>query len=106
MNVKHWLIGIAAVLAASFATIPTQAAPLSAPSTDIKAGQTSSVDRVAYRRCWWRHGHRHCRWYGRYYRPYDYYPFASDPYYYGPSIGFYFGGGGHRHRFHGHHHHR
>jgi hypothetical protein len=22
----------------------------------------STVDKVAYR-CWWRYGHRHCRWY-------------------------------------------
>lgn len=59
---------------------------LAAPASGLKGLEsttTSSLtEQVGYRRCWWRYGHRHCRWVGGY----------------GPSISLHFGGRhGHRH---------
>jgi hypothetical protein len=62
---------------------------LAAPATGLKGvesqASSSLTEQVAYRRCWYHHGHRHCRWVGGY----------------GPSVSLHFGG--HRH---GHRHHR
>jgi hypothetical protein len=61
---------------------------LAAPATGLQGieSQTSSslTEQVAYRRCWWHRGHRHCRWVGGY----------------GPSIRLHFGGRHHHHRHH------
>lgn len=60
------------------------------------AAERSVIDNVAYRRCWWRHGYRHCRYVRGYYGNYAYAPYY-DSYYgygYGPSLGLYFDGGG------------
>ena len=57
------------------------------PSLNVGTQDTSSVQKVDYRRCWWHDGIRHCRWIrdGAYY--YD------DGYYAAPFVGFAFGGG-------------
>jgi len=79
----------------SFATVVLAVGALSAPALaapasglkGIEATTTSSLtEQVGYRRCWWRYGHRHCRW-------------VDDGYSYGPSINLRFGGrhGHHRH---------
>jgi len=100
MGLKRFCLGVACLIAASLSPAMVQAAPLS--GSELKAGTAaaSNIEKAAYRRCWWRHGYRVCRWVG--------YPYYDDdygyyrPYYgYGPSFGFRFGGGGHR--FHGHH---
>jgi len=99
---KYCLGAAAGALALSLATLAAEAAPVGGASVDLKAsaGSASSIEKAAYRRCWWHHGHRHCRWVGGgYYSDYDY------PYYYGPGVGFYFGGGRHWGGHHHHHHH-
>lgn len=78
----------AAVLAAAVLATPASATPVSGLK-GIDAGTKSSLaDQVNYR-CWWRYGHRHCRYYG-------------ERYYYGPSIDLRFGGRHHRHYRHYH----
>ena len=94
-TMKYCLSGAAGIVALGLMTLTAQATP---PGVNLKAGATSSVEKVDYRRCWWRHGRRHCRWV-REHDDYDY----DYPYFYGPSLGFYFGGGG-GHRHHHHHH--
>lgn len=95
---KCCLSAAAGAMALGLATVGAQAAPAAGGTADLQAaaGTQSSVEKAAYRRCWWRHGVRHCRWVG------DEYGY-SYPYYYGPSYGLYFGGG-HRHHRHHHHH--
>ena len=77
-------------LTLGFLAAPASAAPLG--SVDgVKAGTgVSAAEQVAYRRCWWLDGRRHCRW--------------VEGYGYGPSVGVYIGDGrrGHRHRRHHH----
>jgi hypothetical protein len=90
---------IGALMLGSLA-LPAAAAP--AVGTDLKTATTesSSFDRVNYRRCWRHNGHLHCR-----YRRYGYAPYYDDGYYgygYGPSVGLYFGGGGGHFRHGGH----
>jgi hypothetical protein len=108
MRLRQLLLAGTGALLLGALSVPANAAP--AIGTDLKAaaGETSAVDRAAYRRCWRHRGHLHCRHVVRSYRyaPYDY----DDGYYdygYGPSIGLSFGGGGFRggHRG-GHHRHR
>jgi hypothetical protein len=57
--------------------LTAQAAPVGGSSVDLKAaaGSASNIEKAAYRRCWWRHGRRHCRWVGGYYPYYDDYPY-------------------------------
>jgi hypothetical protein len=82
-----------AVLALGVLASPAVAAPASSLQ-GMEAANPSLTDQVAYRRCYWHRGHRHCRW-------------VSDGYRYGPSINLQFGGRhGHRHRHHRHHRHR
>jgi hypothetical protein len=90
------------LLALGTFALPAAAAPL-AGANGVTAGiQTSAAEKAAYRRCWWRHGVRHCRW------VYDDYGYWDNGYYgygYGPSVGVFIGGrgghgghhGGHRH---------
>ena len=85
----RWVASGAFALALGFFAAPAFAAPLGTMD-GIKAGDArSAVEQVNYRRCWWRNGHRHCRWVG-------------DGYGYGPGIGLYFGGGGRGGHGHGH----
>jgi hypothetical protein len=97
---KFLPLGALALMLGAFAA-PASAAPVS--SLDgVKGGSPSATEQIAYRRCWWEHGRRHCRrTVTRYYYDDGYYGYG--PGYYGPGIGLYFGGGGH-HRHGGHHH--
>jgi hypothetical protein len=79
------------VLALGVLTAPASAAPVSGLKGIESGTNASAADQVAYRRCWWRYGHRHCRW-------------VDDGYGYGPSIRFRFGDRHYRHRHHGYHH--
>jgi len=97
MRLKHFCLGAMGVAAASLLPVTAQSAPLT--GSELKAGAAdtsnmSNIEKAAYRRCWWRHGNRVCRWVG--------YPYSDDgygydgSYGYGPGIGFGFrGGGGH-----------
>jgi hypothetical protein len=99
MELKKVTIGAFSAIALFVFAPASQAAPLSA-TTELKAGNAESgIEKAAYRRCWWRHGARVCRWVG--YR--SNYDDDNYGYYgYGPGIGFGFGGGGRGH-FHGGH---
>jgi hypothetical protein len=85
-----------AIFALGILATPASAAPASGLQGAEAGTGASATEQVAYRRCWWHRGHRHCRW--------------VDTYSYGPSINLHIGGGrhGHRHRHHRHHghHHR
>ena len=98
---KQFCLGAMTVAAVSLLPTTMQAAPLSGSELKAGAAVASNVDKAAYRRCWWRHGYRVCRWVGY---P-SYYDDDYGYYGYGPSIGFGFGGrGGHFHGGHGGHH--
>jgi hypothetical protein len=88
MLTKSIAVAVFALLL-GYLVAPVSAAPL-ASMTGAK-NDTSATEQVNYRRCWWRNGHRHCRWVG-------------DGYGYGPGVNLYFGGRGHRS--HGDHHRR
>jgi hypothetical protein len=107
MIFTHWVFGAAAAIAVGTLSASVQAAPLAASPDNLKAtaGENSTVANVVWvRRCWWHRGHRHCR---RVWRDSDYYyyydPYPHGGFFFGPSIGFGFGGHGHHHH-HGHHH--
>jgi hypothetical protein len=78
---KYWIMGGTASALLTIAPLASQAAPLG-NAGDIRAtGQeTSAVETVAARRCWWRNGERHCSR-ARYVRPhgYGYYPSYGRP---------------------------
>ena len=102
MGMKQHCLGAAAAVALCAFAIPAMAAPIG-PSGLKSASTSANIQKVDFRRCWWHHGRRVCRWYRR---SYEYYP----SYGYYPFFGFSFGG--HRHHFHGfhghhggHHHH-
>jgi hypothetical protein len=112
MTLKHWLVGAAGALAVGTLSASVQAAPLGTARDNLKAAANENTvvqDVVWVRRCWWHHGHRHCRrvWSdGPYYYDPGYYydPYPYGGFFYGPSIGFRFDGGHRHHRGHGHHH--
>ena len=54
-------IAIIAVLSVTAFSAPAFAAPVALQTKPSIATQT---EEVAYRRCWWRYGERHCRWVG------------------------------------------
>jgi hypothetical protein len=101
MQSKTLPLGVLA-LALGFLAAPASAAPV-AGMEGARGANASAAEQVAYRRCWYEHGRRHCRrTVTRYYSDDGYYGYG--PSYYGPGIGLYFGGGGgHRHG-HGHSH--
>lgn len=93
----------ATALSAAGLAVPVQAASInSAAASKPSAGATYNLQDVAYRRCWWRDGHRYCRWIGDDYGYYDNYDYG----YAYPGIAFGFGGFGGRGHFggngHGH----
>ena len=45
-------------------SVTASGAVLAAPSIPTAPGVTAQIEQVAYRRCWWKHGERHCRWVG------------------------------------------
>ena len=73
MSLKTSFIGLAFTAAVCFTGTATQAAPVGPVAAIVKVAATdaSPIETVDYRRCWWRYGERHCRWYGG--APYAYY---------------------------------
>jgi len=75
MRMSRPLIPIAAAAAAAVLMgSAAQAAP-AASAKALAAERTSSVEKAAYRHCWWSDGRRHCRWVdgdGPRYRSYGY----------------------------------
>ena len=114
MRAKHFVLGTAGAVVLGAMGLSAQAAPVGGAANDLKASAANALglEQAAFRRCWWRHGERYCRWVGDGYGDYDYggpsydYGYGYGPGYYGyggPGIGLYFGGGGWGHH---HHHHR
>lgn len=69
MKLKLLVGGAACAMVLAGSSLSAQAAIGGAANQlGAAARQQSSVDSVAYRNCWWRHGVRHCR----YYRGYGY----------------------------------
>jgi hypothetical protein len=86
--VSKYITAAAFAISLGYLATPASAAPL-ASMTGAKAGNdTSATEQIAYRRCWWRNGYRHCRW--------------VEEYGYGPGVNLYFGDGrrGHHDRHH------
>jgi hypothetical protein len=108
MDIRRLIIAAAISAATGSFAWGAAAAPLSGAGSELKAAPAPAAEKAAYRRCWWRHGYRVCRWVGGDYYDNGYY---DDGYYgpyvgFGPGIGFGFGGhahGGHFHGGHGHH---
>jgi hypothetical protein len=110
MDIRRLCIAVAISAATGAFTSGAVASPLSGAGSELKTAITApAVEKAAYRRCWWRHGYRVCRWVGGYYDDgyYDDGYYGYGPYIgFGPGIGFGFGGGhfhgGHFHGGHGH----
>jgi hypothetical protein len=81
---SKWTSIGALALTLGFFAVPASAAPLGVNGVQAETSQSTTAEPVSYRRCWWRDGHRHCRW-------------VEDTYGYGPSVGIYVGPNGHRH---------
>jgi hypothetical protein len=81
------LIGVCGATSLGLSALGALAAPMAPGVTQTMAtvGAQSKPQDIAYRRCWWRQGHRHCRWYdapnGN-----GYYPYRRGGYYYGPTL--------------------
>jgi len=60
MSLRHIM---AAALACGLAITTAQATPTAVSAARLKAaaGEVSSVEPVAFARCWWRNGVKHCR---------------------------------------------
>jgi hypothetical protein len=82
------LIAVCGATSLGLSPLGGQAAPAASGTSQIMAaaGVQSKPQDVAYRRCWWRHGHRHCRWYDAPYRSEGYIPYRGEGYYYGPTL--------------------
>jgi hypothetical protein len=82
MKTSVWLSSAIGAAALGVLTLPVQAAPVGSLTGNAVAARDvgANTDQVHYR-CWWHHGHRHCR-----YARYGYYGYG-----YGPSVGIYVG---------------
>ena len=76
------------LLAFGVLATPSLAAPATGLNGIESQAGSSLTEEVAYRRCWYHRGHRHCRWVGGY----------------GPGFSLHFGGC-HGYRHHRHHRH-
>jgi hypothetical protein len=94
MKLRESLFAAVGALIVSAFAVPANAAPIAGGVQSLPEGMQAGIDKVHYGRGCWRHrGHWHCRrTVRRYYHSYGYAPYA-----YGPSFGFYFGGGRHGH---------
>jgi hypothetical protein len=72
-STKLALIGACGLGLCSLGAEAAPAASTLMPSMAAEVGGQSAAQEVAYRRCWWRYGERHCRWSGPRYRSYGYY---------------------------------
>jgi hypothetical protein len=76
MTMTNWRAASLAGLALGLLAGTAQAGSVGTAASALKASAetTSAVEKIAYRRCWWRAGSRHCRWYGHGgYRSYGHY---------------------------------
>jgi hypothetical protein len=70
---KLALIGLCGAASLGLGSLAVEAAPLAATGREAMAavGGNLQAQPIAYRRCWWQGGSRHCR-YGSPYRGYGY----------------------------------
>jgi hypothetical protein len=63
MELRNWIAGTAGALALIVMAMEAQAVPFTNTTGDFKAAarETSNVEKVASRHCWWRKGRQHCR---------------------------------------------
>ena len=74
-STKLALIGACGVASVALWSVGAEAAPAASnlmPTTAAAVGAQSAVQDVAYRRCWWQYGQRHCRWSEPRYRGHGY----------------------------------
>ena len=74
-STKLALIGACGVASLGLCSLSAAAAPAAAhlnATMAVAVGTASAAQEVAYRRCFWRYGERHCRSAGRPYRGYGY----------------------------------
>jgi hypothetical protein len=74
-STKLALIGACGVASLGLGSLAAEAAPAAShlnPTLAAAVGTQSATQDVAYRRCWWRNGQRHCRGSERPYRGYGY----------------------------------
>jgi len=71
-STKLAMIGVISLASLGLGSLTAQAAPVAPSPAAMSAGADGKAESVAYRRCFWRHGYRHCRWYGPGYRDYGY----------------------------------
>ena len=73
-STKLAVIGVLGLASLGLGSLAAQAAPPApgALETLNSAGRDGKAETVAYRRCWWQYGQRHCRRYGSDYRGYGY----------------------------------
>jgi len=71
---KLALIGFCGAASLGLGSLAVEAAPLAATDRQAMAAVAGDVQAqpIAYRRCWWQGGSRHCRSYGSPYRGYGY----------------------------------
>jgi len=90
---RYVLVSALSAIALGLTVVSAEASSVSIVATDLRGStpQTSYVQKVDYRRCWWRDdGVRVCRWVRtgpHVYRDRNYY--YDDPYYYGYEPGYY-----------------
>lgn len=79
---RYWIMGGMASALLATASLTAQAAPLgNAGEIRATVQETSAVQTIAARRCWWRNGERHCSR-ARHARPREYgyyYPYYGRP---------------------------
>jgi hypothetical protein len=81
---RVWAMATIGVFALCTATPAAQAASVGGTASALRAAtEGSGVEKIAYRRCWWRQGVRSCR---RYRSAYYGVP-SNQPYFSGSSIG-------------------
>jgi hypothetical protein len=81
---RAWTITVIGALALYCGTAPGHATAIGTAATALRtADNGSSSEKAAFRRCWWRKGHRYCRRYGASYAPY----YGGYRYGYSGSIG-------------------
>jgi hypothetical protein len=84
---RVWTMATIVAFAFCAATVSAQAASIGSAVSAPRASTVESVaEKIAYRRCWWRNGVRHCRWYRSGYSPYYGVP-SNQLYSSGSSIG-------------------
>jgi len=85
---RVWTTTTVGAIALLAATATTQAASIGSAGSALRSATegTAAVAKIAYRRCWWRQGVRHCRWYRSAYYPYYGAP-SNQSYSSGSSIG-------------------